>query len=74
MWARWLALPTLVSELEDAVDETAGTDRWLSTGPGTLAACRSGIPRIREGGRILVHAVEEGKVEAVRGLLVAGAR
>jgi len=71
----WVGMPTLVSELEDAVDETAGTDRWLSTGPGTLAVMQdAGIPPNSEkAGEILVHAVEEGKWEAVRGLLVAGA-
>ena len=34
----WVGMPTLVSELEDAVDEAAGTDRWVTAGPGTLAA------------------------------------
>ena len=71
----WVGMPTLVSELEDAVDETAGTDRWVSTGPGTLAVMQhAGIPPNSEkAGEILVHAVEEGKWEAVRSLLVAGA-
>ena len=66
---------TLVSELEDAVDETAGTDRWVSAGPGTLAAMQgAGIPpNSEEAGEILVHTVEEGKWEALRSLLVAGA-
>jgi len=71
----WVGMPTLVSELEDAVDETAGADRWVSAGPGTLAAMQdAGIPPNSEkAGEILVHAVEEGKWEAVRSLLVAGA-
>jgi Domain of unknown function (DUF6438) len=71
----WVGMPSLVSELEDAVDETAGTDRWVSAGPGTLAVMHdAGIPLNSEkAGEILVHAVEEGKWEAVRSLLVAGA-
>ncbi|MGC0773498.1 MAG: DUF6438 domain-containing protein, partial [Candidatus Acidiferrum sp.] len=71
----WVGMPTLVSELEDAVDETARTDRWVSAGPGTLAAMQdAGIPpNSEQAGEILVHAVEEGKWEAVRTLLVAGA-
>jgi hypothetical protein len=71
----WVGMPTLISELEDAVDETAGTDRWVSTGPGTLAVMQdAGIPPNSEkAGEILVHAVEEGKWEAVRSLLAAGA-
>jgi hypothetical protein len=71
----WVGMPTLVSELEDAVDEAAGTDRWVSAGPGTLAAMQeAGIaPNSKQAGEILVYAVEEGKWEAVRSLLVAGA-
>ena len=71
----WVGMPTLVSELEDAVDEAAGTDRWVSAGPGTLVAMQeAGIaPNSKQAAEILVHAVEEGKWEAVRSLLVAGA-
>jgi hypothetical protein len=71
----WVGMPTLVSELEDAVDEAAGTDRWVSTGPGTIAAMQeAGIaPNSERTGEILVYAVKEGKGEAVRSLLVAGA-
>jgi hypothetical protein len=71
----WVGMPTLVSELEDAVDDAAGTDRWVSAGPGTIAAMQeAGIaPNSERAGEILVHAVEKGKWEAVRSLLVAGA-
>ena len=71
----WVGMPTLVSELEDAVDDAAGTDRWVSAGPGTLQAMQeAGIgPNSEQAGKILVYAVEEGKWEAVRSLLVAGA-
>jgi hypothetical protein len=71
----WTGMPTLVTELEDAVDEAAGTDRWVSTGPGTLAAMEeTGIaPNSERAGEILVYAVKEGKGQVVRSLLVAGA-
>jgi Domain of unknown function (DUF6438) len=71
----WVGMPTLVSELEDAVDDAAGTDRWVSAGPGTLAAMEeAGIaPNSKEAEEILVHAAEKGKWEAVRTLLIAGA-
>ncbi|SPE32868.1 exported hypothetical protein [Acidobacteriia bacterium SbA2] len=71
----WVGMPESVSELEDAVDETAGTDRWVSGGPQTLAAMReAGIePSSQAAGEILLHAVKEGKAEAVRTLLAAGA-
>ncbi len=71
----WVGMPTLVTELEDAVDDTAGTDRWVSAGPGTLAAMQeAGIaPNSERAGEILVLAVREGKWEAVRSLLLAGA-
>jgi hypothetical protein len=71
----WVGMPILVSELEDAVDDAAGTDRWVSAGPGTLAAMQeAGIaPHSDQAGAILVYAVEDGKWEAVRSLLGAGA-
>jgi hypothetical protein len=71
----WVGMPTFVSELEDAVDEAAGTDRWVSTGPQTLLAMQeAGIaPNSEHAGEILLYAVKEGRAEAVRSLLVAGA-
>jgi hypothetical protein len=71
----WVGMPTIVTELEDAVDETAGTDRWVSAGPGTLEAMQeAGIaPNSKQAGEILVYAVDQGKWEAVRSLLSAGA-
>jgi hypothetical protein len=65
----WVGMPTLVSELEDAVDEAAGTDRWVSTGPGTLAAMQeAGIaPNSERAGEILVYAVREGQLARCRG-------
>jgi Domain of unknown function (DUF6438) len=71
----WVGMPALVSELEDAVDDSATTDQWVSAGPGTLAAMKeAGIASNSDrAGEILVHAVQEGKWGAVRSLLVAGA-
>jgi len=70
----WVGMPDSIRELEDAVDETAGTDRWVSAGPQTLAAMReAGIePNSQQAGEILLYAVKEGKGKAVRGLLAAG--
>src|ERR1700680_4731414 len=71
----WVGMPALINELEDAVDETAGKDRVVSAGPQTVAAMReAGIElNSKQAGEILVYAVKEGKSEAVRSLLVAGA-
>jgi hypothetical protein len=71
----WVGMPTSVSGLEDAVDAVAGTDRWVTAGPETLAAMQeAGIaPNSKRAGEILVYAVREGKAEAVRTLLHAGA-
>ena len=57
------------------MDEAAGTDRWVSGGPQTLAAMReAGIePNSLQAGEILLYAVKKGKAEAVRSLLAAGA-
>jgi hypothetical protein len=71
----WVGMPTSVNELEDAVDEAAGTDRWVSTGPQTLSAMQeAGIaPNSEQAGEILLYAVKDGRAEAVRSLIVAGA-
>jgi hypothetical protein len=71
----WVGMPTFVTELEDAVDEAAGTDRWVGTGPQTLSAMQeAGIaPNSEQAEEILLYAVKEGRAEAVRSLLVAGA-
>lgn len=71
----WVGMPTSVNELEDAVDEAAGTDRWVSTGPQTLSAMQeAGIaPNSGQADEILLHAVKDGRAEAVRSLIVAGA-
>lgn len=71
----WVGMPESISQLEDAVDETAGTDRWVSGGSQTLDAMReAGIePHSQQAGEILVYAVKEDKGEVVRNLLTAGA-
>jgi ankyrin repeat protein len=68
-------MPEAISELEDAVDQTAGTDRWVTGGPQTLEAMRTaGIePHSQQAAEVLVYAVKEGRAEAVRRLLAAGA-
>ena len=71
----WVGMPEFITELEDAVDEAAGTDRWVTTGPGTVAVMQeAGIaPNSEQANEILVYAVKEGKAEVVRSLLTAGA-
>jgi hypothetical protein len=71
----WVGMPESITELEDAVDEAAGTDRWVTTGPGTVGVMQeAGIaPNSEQAGEILVYAVKEGKAGAVRSLLIAGA-
>jgi hypothetical protein len=63
----WVGMPQSVSELEDVVDETAGTDRWVSGGPPTLEAMREARiePNSQQPGEILLYAVKEGKAQAV---------
>jgi hypothetical protein len=70
----WVGMPESIRKLEDGADEVAGTDRWVSTGPGTVAAMQeAGIATNSEqAGEILFYAVKEGEAEAVRSLLVAG--
>lgn len=70
----WVGMPESVSELEEAVDETAGTDRWIRGSPQTIAAMReSGIePNSEQAREILLYAVKEGRGETVRSLLAEG--
>jgi hypothetical protein len=70
----WVGMPASVTELEDAVDQTADSARWVTASPQTLEAMRdAGIsPDSNEAGRILLRAVIYGKAEAVRELLAAG--
>lgn len=70
----WVGMPAVVSELEDAADQAAGTERWVSTGPGTLAAMQEAeiTPNSKQAGEVLLYAVKEGKGQVVRSLLAAG--
>ncbi len=70
----WVGMPVVVTELEDAVDEAAGTDRWVSAGPKTMQAMQDAgiIPTSKQAGEILIYAVKQGKADEVRTLLAAG--
>jgi len=66
--------PASVTELEDAVDQTADSARWVTASSQTLEAMHdAGIsPSSKEGNQILHRAVIYGKPDAVRELLTAG--
>lgn len=70
----WVGMPAVVSELEDAVDQTADSARWVTASSETLAAMRDAniAPSSKEGNTILHRAVLYGKTDAVRELLAAG--
>ena len=70
----WVGMPAVVSELEEAVDDTADSARWVTASSQTPQAMRdAGIsPTSREGSQILRRAVIYGKPDAVHELLAAG--
>lgn len=70
----WVGLPASVTELEDSVDQTADSARWVTASSQTLEAMHdAGIsPSSKAGNQILRRAVFYGKPDAVRGLLAAG--
>ena len=71
---QWVGMPASVTELEDAVDQTADSARWVTASSNTLEAMHdSGIsPDSKVGSRILLRAVLYGKPQAVRELFAAG--
>jgi hypothetical protein len=70
----WVGMPAAVTQLEDAVDQTADSARWVTASSQTLEAMRdAGIsPSSKEGNQILLRAVLYGKPDSVRELLAAG--
>lgn len=71
----WVGMPAVVTELEDAVDKAADSARWVSSGPGTLAAMEQAGIAINsvQSGQILRTAVLSGDLMTVRSLISAGA-
>lgn len=70
----WVGMPATVNELEDAVDQTADSARWVTASSQTLEAMRdAGLsPSSNQANKILHRAVIYGKSDAVRDLLAAG--
>jgi hypothetical protein len=70
----WVGMPAAVTQLEDAVDQTADSARWVTASSQTLEAMRdAGLsPSSKEANQILHRAVLYGKPDTVRELLAAG--
>ncbi len=68
-------MPAAVTELEDAVDQTADSARWVTASSHTLEAMSDAdiSPSSNKANTILHRAVIYGKADAVRDLLSAGA-
>jgi len=71
----WVGMPAAVTELEDAVDQTADSARWVTASSHTLEAMSDAdiSPSSNKANTILHRAVIYGKADAVRDLLSAGA-
>lgn len=72
----WVGMPAEITELEEAIDQTAGTSRWVTASDQTLEAMQeAGIDlSSNQANKILHRAVMYGKADAVRDLLRAGIR
>jgi ankyrin repeat protein len=67
-------MPTAVTELEEAVDQTTDSARWVTASSQTLEAMKDAgiLPSSNQANKILHRAVIYGKADAVRELLSAG--
>ena len=67
-------MPGVVTELEEAVDEVAGTDRWIAGGDGLVPALKAEGYAFKsyEAQVMLKEAAQRGETETVRELLEAG--
>jgi ankyrin repeat protein len=67
-------MPAVVSELEEAVDELAGTDRWIAGGDALVPALKAEGYALKSYGAqvMLKEAAQRGQTETVRELLEAG--
>ena len=70
----WVGMPTAVTELEEAVDQTTDSARWVTASSQTLEAMKDAgiLPSSNQANKILHRAVIYGKADAVRELLSAG--
>jgi ankyrin repeat protein len=70
----WVGMPAVITELEDAVDELARTDRWIDGSDGLVEALQGEDFNFHtlEAQRMLKDAARRGQSETVRQLLEAG--
>jgi len=70
----WQGMPAVISELEDAVDSLAKTDRWIVGGEGLVTSLQAEKFNFQsfEAQAILKEAANRGQAETVRELVAAG--
>jgi ankyrin repeat protein len=70
---QWVGMPAVVHDLEDAVDEVAHSDRWISGAPGLVDALRAESYHFKtfEAQVMLKNAIENGQTQTVKELLTA---
>lgn len=70
----WMGMPSVVTELERAVDDASDSARWVTSSPATVAAmqeARIGF-RTEQAAKVLRAAVENGDLLTARALLERG--
>lgn len=70
----WVGMPAVISELEDAVDEAARTDRWVNGASGLVTALRAERYDFRtyEAQAMLKEAITHRQTETATHMLKAG--
>ena len=70
----WVGMPAVIEDLEDAIDETARTDRWIEGKDGLVASLKSEKFNFNsvEAQLILKATSRRNQIATVRGLLDAG--
>jgi ankyrin repeat protein len=70
----WVGMPAIVTELEEAVDDLAGTNRWVNGADGLVEALQAEKFNFKsyEAQVILKAAAQHGQTETVQDLLDAG--
>ena len=70
----WVGMPPVITDLENAVDSLAGTDRWIAGGDGLVEALRAEKFDFQSYAAQLMakQAASRGRIDAVREFLEAG--
>ncbi len=71
---QWVGMPAVVHDLEDAVDEVARSDRWISGAPGLVDTLRAEQYPFKtfKAQVMLKNAIGRGQTQTVKELLTAG--